>query len=258
MPADRVAPDLDPEAAGPQPRRAPRTGSTTPSSIPGSWRSPGPSTASRTTGSRPRTIGDLYDRADRARDGAAWDREVWDKTRLEAVFLTNDFDDPLEGWDTPKYVPCLRTDDLVLKLHEPATVERLRPVDGRGRAGLRDAPAGDRRRCSSGSSAQGARACAISLPPDFAPQPATPEAGGDADPAGPAPDGPPARRARRDPPRRLLDARRVLRRVPAAVRPDDRPDPQRLPGRRGRGPRPVRPPGQPARLPRAVQPLRRA
>jgi hypothetical protein len=41
------------------------------------------------------------------------------------VFLTNDFDDPLEGWDTRAYVPCLRTDDLVFKLHERRTVERL-------------------------------------------------------------------------------------------------------------------------------------
>ena len=56
------------------------------------------------------------------------------------------------------------------------------------------------------------------------------------DPPGPAPDGPPARRARRDPPARLLDAGRVLRRVPPAVRPDDRRDPQRLPGRRHQGP----------------------
>ena len=79
----------------------------------------------------PQNVGDLYDRAERAaRDGAAWDREVWTKTHLEAVFLTNDFDDPLEGWDTHRYVPCLRTDDLVLKLHEPTTVERLRRTSG--------------------------------------------------------------------------------------------------------------------------------
>src|SRR4051812_29388969 len=65
----------------------------------------------------PANIGDLYDRAEGPQDGAAWDREVWAKSHLEAVFLTNDFDDSLEGWDTQKYVPCLRVDDLVLKLH---------------------------------------------------------------------------------------------------------------------------------------------
>src|SRR5206468_3159348 len=69
----------------------------------------------------PETIDALYDRADRSRGGADWDREVWTRSKLETVFLTNDFDDPLEGWDTSKYVPCLRTDDLVLKLHEPRT-----------------------------------------------------------------------------------------------------------------------------------------
>ena len=36
-------------------------------------------------------------------------------SKLEAVFLTNDFDDPLEGFDTNVYIPCLRTDDLVFK-----------------------------------------------------------------------------------------------------------------------------------------------
>lgn len=122
----------------------------------------------------PGNIGDLYDRADHERDGAAWDKEVWSKTRLEAVFLTNDFDDPLEGWDTERYVPCLRTDDLVLKLHEPRTVERLKAstgVDVQDFEGLRRAIGVlfDR------FVAKGARACAISLPPDFAPHHSTPK-----------------------------------------------------------------------------------
>ena len=59
-------------------------------------------------------------------DGAEWDKEVWKTTRLEAVFLTNEFDDTLDGWDTAAYVPCLRTDDLVLKLNDQKTVGRLR------------------------------------------------------------------------------------------------------------------------------------
>src|SRR5262245_43937947 len=122
----------------------------------------------------PQTIGDLSARADRPHDGAAWDREVWAKTRLEAVFLTNDFDDPLQGWDTTKYVPCLRTDDLVLKLHEPATVERLKRstnVDVEDYASLRQAVGVLFERFTG----RGAGACAISLPPDFAPHPASPK-----------------------------------------------------------------------------------
>jgi glucuronate isomerase len=123
----------------------------------------------------PQNVGDLYDRAERAaRDGAAWDREVWTKTHLEAVVLTNDFDDPLEGWDTHRYVPCLRTDDLVLKLHEPTTVERLRRtsgVDVQDFASLRRAIGVLFERFVR----RGARACAISLPPDFAPRRAAPK-----------------------------------------------------------------------------------
>ena len=99
-----------------------------------------------------------------------WDREVWKASRLEAVFLTNEFDDPLEGWDTAAYVPCLRTDDLVLKLHEPRTIARLeavaRHVDVQDFTSLRLAIG----RLFERFVARGARACAISLPPDFAPR----------------------------------------------------------------------------------------
>ncbi|MBV8267537.1 MAG: glucuronate isomerase [Planctomycetaceae bacterium] len=123
----------------------------------------------------PQNVGDLYDRAERAaRDGAAWDREVWTKTHLEAVFLTNAFDDPLEGWDTHRYVPCLRTDDLVLKLHEPTIVDRLRRtsgVDVQDFASLRRAIGVLFERFVR----RGARACAISLPPDFAPRRGAPK-----------------------------------------------------------------------------------
>ncbi len=121
----------------------------------------------------PDNIGTLYDRADHSQDGAAWDQKVWDRTNLEAIFLTNDFDDPLDGWDTRRYVPCLRTDDLVLKLHEPSTVERLRRstgLDVQDYATLREAIGVLFGRFV----AKGARACAISLPPDFVPHKGTP------------------------------------------------------------------------------------
>ncbi|WP_406693452.1 glucuronate isomerase [Singulisphaera sp. Ch08] len=120
----------------------------------------------------PQNIGELYESAQRSTSGEAWDREVWKKSQLEAVFLTNEFDDPLEGWDPQKYVPCLRTDDLVLKLHEPTTVDRLRRatnVDVRDYATLRQAIGVLFERFVK----RGARACAISLPPDFTPYRAT-------------------------------------------------------------------------------------
>ncbi len=46
------------------------------------------------------------------------------------MFLTNDFDDPLAGFDTSLYVPCLRTDDLVFHLAQPAVRERLDKASG--------------------------------------------------------------------------------------------------------------------------------
>jgi glucuronate isomerase len=124
----------------------------------------------------PATIDDLYDRADHEAEGAVWDQDVWARTGLEAVFLTNDFDDPLEGWDTARYVPCLRTDDLVLKLHEPRTGERLRRASG---VEVQDY---DSLRRALGVLferfvGRGARACAISLPPDFAPHRPGPKRG---------------------------------------------------------------------------------
>ena len=122
----------------------------------------------------PETIDRLADRADHSADATQWDRTVWEKSNLEAVFLTSDFDDPLEGWDTDQYVPCLRTDDLVLKIHEPRVRDRLRAatkVDVVDYASVREAIGilFDR------FVAKGARACAISLPPDFVPARGTPQ-----------------------------------------------------------------------------------
>jgi glucuronate isomerase len=124
----------------------------------------------------PETVGELLARADHGRDGEAWDREVWHSSRLEAVFLTNEFDDPLDGWDTAAYVPCLRTDDLVLKLHEPETIARLRKavdLDLNDYASLRRALGALFERFVR----RGARACAISLPPDFSPRRRSPVQG---------------------------------------------------------------------------------
>jgi glucuronate isomerase len=110
----------------------------------------------------------LYDAAERKMTAADWPQRVLRESGLQAVLLTNDFDDPLEGWDTNVYVPCLRTDDLVFRLHEVRTRERLTAATGVSLgtpSGLRDALV----RLFEHFTAHGARACAISLPPDFAP-----------------------------------------------------------------------------------------
>ncbi|MFO0897049.1 MAG: glucuronate isomerase [Pirellulales bacterium] len=106
---------------------------------------------------------DLVERKTRASD---WPAEVLRQSRLRAVFLTNDFDDPLAGFDTSIYVPCLRTDELVFHLARPAVRERLAKSSGvevKDLASLRRALAARFEHFR----ARGARACAISLPPDF-------------------------------------------------------------------------------------------
>ena len=108
----------------------------------------------------------LYDTAAAAMSDPGWTDEVIAKTNLERVFLTNEFDDPLEGFDTNFYVPCLRTDDLVFKLHTPEVRERLAKATGLEVGDANSLRAAVRKLFEHFSS-KGARACAISLPPDF-------------------------------------------------------------------------------------------
>ena len=112
----------------------------------------------------------LYDSAAEKMAQPDWEEQVLNKSKLEQVFLTNDFDDPLEGFETSRYIPCLRTDDLVFHLQKPETRTRLQNATG---IEVQDASSLTK---AIGSlfdhfTSHGARACAISLPPDFAPQP---------------------------------------------------------------------------------------
>jgi glucuronate isomerase len=112
----------------------------------------------------------LWQAAEQAMAQPDWEQQVLARSNLEKVFLTNDFDDPLEGFDTSKYVPCLRTDDLVFHLGKPEIRQKLARATGVevGDAGsLRKAI----RKLFEHFSARGARACAISLTPWFEPQP---------------------------------------------------------------------------------------
>ena len=98
-----------------------------------------------------------------------WAQQDLSASRLESVFLTNDFDDPLEGFDTSLYIPCLRTDDLVFHLSKPEVRERLESstdISISTPDSVRDA-LGSLFEHFKGNNA---RACAISLPPDFAPR----------------------------------------------------------------------------------------
>ena len=73
---------------------------------------------------------DIYDTAERPMRLADWPQMVLDQSNVEAVFLTNDFDDELSGFDSDTYIPCLRTDDLVFHLAKELTRHRLAVCSG--------------------------------------------------------------------------------------------------------------------------------
>ncbi len=110
----------------------------------------------------------LYDEADKRMSQPDWTETVLNKSKLDGVFLTNDFDDDLQGFDTNKYIPCLRTDDLVFHLAKTEVQGRLEKASG---VSVVDP--------KSLKSAIGklfdhfvinnVKACAISIPPHFTP-----------------------------------------------------------------------------------------
>lgn len=114
----------------------------------------------------------LYDSAESQMAAPDYVDTVLAKSKLEAVFLTNDFDDALEGFDTTKYIPCLRTDDLVFHLAKPevrARLEKASQCSVTSVSSLKQAIA----TLFYNFKSKNARACAISLPPDFSPAPVT-------------------------------------------------------------------------------------
>src|SRR5262249_15555016 len=106
----------------------------------------------------------LCDTAERVMAPPDWEEQVLRRSGVEQVFLTNDFDDPLEGFDANRYVPCLRTDDLVFHLDRPEVRQRLAKATG-----IEVGDAFTLRRAVTALferfTRHGARACAVSLPP---------------------------------------------------------------------------------------------
>jgi glucuronate isomerase len=74
----------------------------------------------------------VYELASQKMAQPDWEAQVLQMSRVEKVFLTNDFDDTLSGFDTNRYVPCLRTDDLVFHLANPVVRERFQKSTGNG------------------------------------------------------------------------------------------------------------------------------
>ncbi len=112
----------------------------------------------------------LYDKAAAKMAEPDWEDQCLKQSGIERVFLTNDFDDPLTGFDSSRYIPCLRTDDLVFHFANPAVRERLTRATGiepTSPAKIKQAIG----KLFEHFTKHGAKACAISLPPSFSPQP---------------------------------------------------------------------------------------
>lgn len=110
----------------------------------------------------------LYDTAQAQLDADKWPEQVLEQSGIEAVFLTNDFDDSLQGFDTNVYIPCLRTDDLVFHLANQEVRNRLEAATNTSLGSitdLRNAVAA----LFTHFKTNNAKACAISLPPSFSP-----------------------------------------------------------------------------------------
>ena len=113
----------------------------------------------------------LFDKAESTMALADWADVVLEKSNVEAVFLTNDFDDDLQGFDTKTYIPCLRTDDLVFQLSKIEVRDRLTVCTGIDIDGSLTSLRHALEQRFEHFVSHGARACAISLPPDFSPGP---------------------------------------------------------------------------------------
>jgi len=102
----------------------------------------------------------------RAADDENRARAVLSRANIEKVFLTNSFDDDLEGIDTDLFVPALRLDDLVFGFQDESVRESLQRVTGVELAGGRSL-AEALGRLVERFRVRGARSVAISLPPGF-------------------------------------------------------------------------------------------
>ena len=111
----------------------------------------------------------LYDRAAAKMAEKDWEDQCLKQSGIERVFLTNEFDDPLTGFNTERYIPCLRTDDLVFHLNKTEVQQRLARMSGidfTNTQSLKDSIG----KLFEHFTKHGAKACAISLPPSFSPR----------------------------------------------------------------------------------------
>jgi glucuronate isomerase len=114
--------------------------------------------------------GFLSQAAERAMKLPDWEERVLHLANIDKIFITRRFNDPLEGFDTTRYIPCLQLDELVFQLHDPGTrrlVEAITGIAPGDAAAVRRAAAALVQHFTN----HGARVCCVAVPPDFAPGP---------------------------------------------------------------------------------------
>lgn len=111
----------------------------------------------------------LWSSAEKKMASGDWEKQVLSLSKLERIFLTNDFDDPLKGFDTQFYIPCLRTDELVFHFGRNNVRDRLKKITGCDPQNSKELDQA-LEVLFKHFTGNNARACAISLPPDFSPE----------------------------------------------------------------------------------------
>jgi glucuronate isomerase len=112
----------------------------------------------------------LYDAAAERMARPDWEQEVLRLANIEKVFVESPFDEPLDGFDTARYVPCLRADELVFHIDRSLVRQRLAEVSGVEAVDAERVGRALAARCEHFRRHQ-ARAITLRLPPHFMPGP---------------------------------------------------------------------------------------
>jgi len=73
----------------------------------------------------------IFDRSVEVMGNPDWEEQLVAQSNILRVFLTNQYDDDLEGLDTSFYTPCLRTEPFVLWMDQPEQRKGLEAFLGR-------------------------------------------------------------------------------------------------------------------------------
>ena len=87
---------------------------------------------------RPDNWRHIYERSVSVMGRTAWRNELIARSGIARVFLTNRYDDDLDGLDESLYTPCLRTEPFVLSIHQHEERDRMATFLGRSIRSISD------------------------------------------------------------------------------------------------------------------------